>query len=110
MWKDAAAFESMLRGQIMNPDMMRGYVNDPKHWMFPVAEAFHEFVLARPRDSVSGVLQVAVGRYYARRPHRSLDLDAPNGPIGGQAPPLHRRIVARSVLGGLHHEYEWLVA
>jgi hypothetical protein len=57
---DEMAFESLLRAEIMKPDMMRGYVNDPKHWMFPVAEAFHEFMKVRPRGSVGGALQVAV--------------------------------------------------
>ena len=56
------------------------------------------------------VLTEYMAHYNVARPHRSLDLDAPNGPISRAAPPPHHRIVARSVLGGLHHEYEWLAA
>ncbi len=56
------------------------------------------------------VLAEYAAHYNAARPHRALALDAPNGPIAKAAPPPGGRIVARSVLGGLHHEYEWLAA
>jgi transposase InsO family protein len=56
------------------------------------------------------VLAEYAAHYNATRPHRALELDAPNGPIARAAPPSSGRIVARSVLGGLHHEYEWLAA
>jgi putative transposase len=49
-----------------------------------------------------------VAHYNAARPHRALALDSPDGrPVVRLA---SGRIVARSVLGGLHHEYEWVAA
>jgi len=56
------------------------------------------------------VLAEYATHYNAARPHRALELDAPNGPIARAAPPSSGRIVAHSVLGGLHREYEWLAA
>lgn len=56
------------------------------------------------------VLREYLDHYNAARPHRSLALDAPNGPIGRAAPPPRGRIAVRRVLGGLHHEYEWIAA
>ncbi len=44
------------------------------------------------------------------RPHRTLGLETPTGPPPRASPPQAGRIVARPVLGGLHHEYEWLAA
>jgi transposase InsO family protein len=49
-----------------------------------------------------------VAHYNAARPHRALALDSPDGrPVVRLA---SGRIVARPVLGGLHHEYEWVAA
>jgi len=46
--------------------------------------------------------------YNAARPHRTLALNSPDGrPVVRLA---SGRIVARPVLGGLHHEYEWVAA
>jgi putative transposase len=56
------------------------------------------------------VLAEHVAHYNAARPHRSLALAAPDGLIARAAPPPRGRIGARSVLGGLHHEYDWVAA
>ncbi len=40
------------------------------------------------------------------RPPHSLDLEPPDGPRVRVRPP-GGRLTARSVLGGLHHVYEW---
>jgi putative transposase len=56
------------------------------------------------------VLAEYAAHYNAARPHRALQLDTPCGPTARAAPPSRGRIVARSMLGGLHHEYEWLAA
>ncbi len=53
------------------------------------------------------VLAEYAPHYNGARPNRALGLDAPNGPIGRAGPPSAGRIVARTVLGGLHHEYDW---
>ena len=45
--------------------------------------------------------------YYNRsRPHRSLDLEPPDGPRV-RVRPAGARLTARPVLGGLHHVYDW---
>jgi len=44
------------------------------------------------------------------RPHRWLGLETPTGPPSRADPPPSGRVVARSVLGGLHHEYECVAA
>jgi hypothetical protein len=48
--------------------------------------------------------------YNKGRPHRSLDLETPIGPPARAGPAEAARIVARPILGGLHHEYEWVAA
>jgi len=48
--------------------------------------------------------------YNNGRPHRSLDMETPTGPPARAGPPEAGRIVARPILGGLHHEYEWVAA
>jgi putative transposase len=56
------------------------------------------------------VLREYAAHYNEGRPHRWLGLETPTGPPSRADPPLSGRIVARSVLGGLHHEYEWAAA
>jgi transposase InsO family protein len=56
------------------------------------------------------VLQEYAAHYNRGRPHRSLGLETPTGPPARAGPPGTGRIVARPVLGGLHHEYEWVAA
>jgi putative transposase len=52
------------------------------------------------------LLREYVEHYNRKRPHRSLALDSPDG-RAPQPIPQSGRVVSRSVLGGLHHEYEW---
>ncbi len=52
------------------------------------------------------LLREYVRHYNAKRPHRTLALDAPDG-RPPQAVPESGRLVSHPVLGGLHHEYEW---
>jgi transposase InsO family protein len=56
------------------------------------------------------VLREYVTHYNDGRPHRTLGLETPTGPPPRAGPLPAGRIVARPVLGGLHHEYEWLAA
>ena len=56
------------------------------------------------------VLREYVTYYNNGRPHRTLGLETPTGPPPRASPPQAGRIVSRPVLGGLHHEYEWLAA
>lgn len=56
------------------------------------------------------VLREYMAHYNDGRPHRTLGLVTPTGPPPRAAPPPTGRIIARPVLGGLHHEYEWAAA
>jgi putative transposase len=56
------------------------------------------------------VLREYAAHYNGARPHRTLGLQTPTGPPVPLAPQRTGRIIARPVLGGLHHEYEWLAA
>jgi len=56
------------------------------------------------------ILMEYAAHYNAARPHRALDLQPPNGALVRAAPPNAGQLRARAVLGGLHHEYEWLAA
>ena len=49
------------------------------------------------------VLIEYVEYYNATRPHRTLELETPEGPRHVQR---HGRVVAHPVLGGVHHRYE----
>jgi len=53
------------------------------------------------------VLREYVEHYNAKRPHRSLTLDSPDG-RPPQPIPLSGRVVSQPVLGGLHQGYEWV--
>jgi hypothetical protein len=56
------------------------------------------------------VLREYVEHYNRARPHRSLELTPPIATALGIGPATPGRIVSRSILGGLHHEYERLAA
>ena len=56
------------------------------------------------------VLREYVAHYNSARPHRSLSLETPTGPPVRASLPRAGRIIARPVLGGMHHEYEWVAA
>ena len=43
----------------------------------------------------------------AKRPHRTLALDSPDGREPQAKPNATATVVCRPVLGGLHHEYDW---
>lgn len=56
------------------------------------------------------VLREYLDHYNRARPHRALGLETPSGPPARVGPPKTGRIISRPVLGGLHHEYEWVAA
>jgi putative transposase len=56
------------------------------------------------------LLKEYVEHYNSWRPHRSLELRAPEPRPRPLSPPDRARVIARPVLGGLHHEYEWEAA
>jgi transposase InsO family protein len=55
------------------------------------------------------ILAEYAAHYNRARPHRALDLSPPVAVVPAPKPERFH-ISARSVLGGLHHEYEWVAA
>ena len=72
-------------------------------------ECSDHVIIINERELLRVVREYAA-HYNEGRPHRWLGLETPTGPPSRADPPLSGRIVARSVLGGLHHEYEWAAA
>jgi transposase InsO family protein len=71
-----------------------------------------DFLIPLTATHLLRILQVWMAHYHRGRPHTSLGPGIPHPPAGLPATPLigHRlppdaRVVARSILGGLHHEY-----
>ncbi len=76
-----------------------------ERWIRTVRTDCLDRILILGRRQLEHVLRVYRSHYNQRRPHRSLDLDPPDGrdPTPINAPThLHRR----HLLGGLIHEYE----
>ena len=72
-------------------------------------ECLDHFIIINERHLLTVLREY--GPYYdGGRPHRTLGLDTPTGPPARAGPPRAGRIIAHPVLGGLHHEYEWLAA
>lgn len=66
-----------------------------------------DWILVLGRRHLERVLCEYVAHYNARRPHRGLDLRAPDRPPDSALPTsIHRAARRRDVLGGLIHEYE----
>ncbi len=72
-------------------------------------ECLDHLIVINERHLIRVLREYAV-HYNGARPHRALGLQTPTGPPPRAAPPKAGRIIARPVLGGLHHEYEWLAA
>ena len=71
-----------------------------------------DFLIPLTENHLLRVLKLWMTHYNRGRPHMSLGPGIPHPPAGLPAPPLighrlpaHSRVVSRSVLGGLHHEY-----
>jgi putative transposase len=56
--------------------------------------------------SLERVVRVYAAHYNAHRPHRGLQLEAPERSDGARPENRGARLVRRDVLGGLIHEYE----
>jgi transposase InsO family protein len=78
-----------------------------ERWVQTVRRECLDWILVLGRRHLEWVLREYVAHYNARRPHRGLDLRAPNR-RPDSAPPtsIHRAVRRREVLGGLIHEYE----
>jgi transposase InsO family protein len=72
-------------------------------------ECSDHVIIINERELLRVVREYAA-HYNEGRPHRWLGLETPSGPPPRAHPLPSGRVVARSVLGGLHHEYEWVAA
>ena len=73
-----------------------------------------DFIIPLTEDHLRRLLYAWVPHYNAGRPHMALGPGIPQPPLSLPVPlhvhrhslPPHARVVARPILGGLHHEYE----
>jgi putative transposase len=73
-----------------------------------------DFLIPLSEEHLRRILRAWKMHYNRGRPHASLGPGLPESPAGLPAPPItgyrlprDARVVARPILGGLHHEYEW---
>jgi putative transposase len=79
-----------------------------ERWVRTVRNECLDWLLIFSRGQLERVLRTYVEHYNRRRPHRALDLNAPD-PAGELVPPFGTRpriVRRRDRLGGLLHEYE----
>jgi putative transposase len=78
-----------------------------ERWVRTVRAECLDWILVLGRRHLEGVLRAYVDHYNRARPHRGLGLCTPEPrATGSDADISERRVVRRSVLGGLINEYE----
>jgi hypothetical protein len=78
-----------------------------ERWVRTVRRECLDWTLVFGRRHLQLVLREYVVHYNARRPHRGLDLRAPDAPSDPPTPAsTPRGVRRRDILGGLIHEYE----
>jgi putative transposase len=78
-----------------------------ERWVRTVRNECLDWTLVRGRRHLESVLRAYAAHYNGHRPHRGLQLDAPERSDGARRPENRgARLVRRDVLGGLIHEYE----
>ena len=111
--KFPAAFDAIFAGE--NVKIIRTPVQAPnanahvERWIGSVRSECLDRLLIFGRRQLEHVLRVYVRHHNSRRPHRSLDLRAPDSidvPITRGSPPTDTALVRHDLLGGLIHEYE----
>jgi putative transposase len=110
--KFSAAFDDVFRTEgatvIRTPIKAPNANAHAERWVRTVRNECLDWLLIFSRGQLERVLRTYVDHYNRRRPHRALDLDAPD-PIGELVPPPGtgpRTVCRRDRLGGLLHEYE----
>lgn len=86
-----------------------------ERWVGSIRRECLDRLLITGRRQLEHVLRVYIGHYNCQRPHRALDLLAPDS---STPPPLQspttqqrtRRVERHDLLGGLIHEYELAAA
>lgn len=76
-----------------------------ERWVRTVRSELFDQTLVQGRRHLDRLLGTYVGHYNAHRPHRGLDLAAPDPPRSDPAPPRLREIHRCDLLDGLIHEY-----
>jgi transposase InsO family protein len=116
--KFSRAFDAIFHGEAMT--VIRTPVRAPnanahiERWVGSVRRECLDRLLIFNRRQLQRVLQVYVGHHNERRPHRALDLRAPDPctmpSTRGQPPGSATAIRRQDLLGGLIHEYEPVAA
>jgi putative transposase len=112
--KFAAAFDTLLAGE--NVKIIRTPIQAPnanahaERWVGSVRRECLDRLLILGRRQLDHVIRVYVRHHNTERPHRSLDLRAPDSiaaPTTRDTPPnVTAAVHRRDLLGGLIHEYE----
>jgi putative transposase len=110
--KFTRAFDDIWHG--LGAEVIRTPIQGPnanavaERWVGTVRRECLDHLLITGRRHLLRVLHSYVRHYNRHRPHRSLDLSAPEWSTrqGIAEPPAARQIHRRDVLGGLIHEYE----
>jgi transposase InsO family protein len=110
--KFSAAFDEVFRSEgarvIRTPIQAPNANAHAERWVRTVRDECLDWLLIFGRRQLERVLHAYIEHYNRQRPHRALDLDAPD-PIGEPVPPPRARprtVRRRDRLGGLVHEYE----
>jgi putative transposase len=109
--KFSAAFDELFRSE--GARLIRTPIQAPnanayaERWVRTVRSECLDWLLICARRQLERVLDTYVDHYNRRRPHRALDLDAPDPVEPVPFPPARPSTVRRrDRLGGLLHEYE----
>jgi hypothetical protein len=85
-----------------------------ERWIGTVRRECLDFLIPLNARHLWSVLKEWVAPYNRGRPHSSLGPGIPNFGIGhqrakpcGHHVPIDGQVVAKTILGGLHHEYSW---
>jgi putative transposase len=112
--KFSAAFDAIFASEgvriIRTPIQALNANAHVERWVGSVRRECLDRLLILGRRQLEHVLRVYVRHHNSQRPHRSLNLQAPDwidAPIARGDPPTHTRAVHRhDLLGGVIHEYE----
>jgi putative transposase len=77
-----------------------------ERWVRTLRNECLDWTLVRGRRHLERVVRVYAAHYNGHRPHRGLQLEAPERSDGARPENRGARLVRRDVLGGLIHEYE----
>ena len=109
--KYASSFDAVFAGDgievILTPVRAPRANAFAERWVRTVRAECLDWTLVLGRRHLERILRIYVAHYNAQRPHRGLDLRAPDPrSCPADEPPDRLRVQRRDVLGGLIHEYE----